>query len=172
MDVICMSTMTSLRFWVDGSCYCYILKHMDEIVYGLDNAWLLLVLLHITEITGKVLLDRNTMYNPIVHRIYGYWYCLLNLLLFTVYMITIYYYVLLLSLYHPSILGNIEIDYFNWIKYNVNEQLTLRLGKLIEETTSVFWVDLGYRLRSRDRVPLQGSQGWLTSHTVTVLLLL
>jgi len=29
----------------------------------------------------------------------------------------------------------------------------------MEETTSVFWVDLGYRLRSRKRVPLQGSRG-------------
>jgi len=29
----------------------------------------------------------------------------------------------------------------------------------MEETTSVFWVDLGYRLHSRKRVPLQGSRG-------------
>ena len=29
----------------------------------------------------------------------------------------------------------------------------------MEETASVFWVDLGYRLRSRKRVPLQGSRG-------------
>jgi len=29
----------------------------------------------------------------------------------------------------------------------------------MEETASVFWVDLGYRLRSRKRVPLQGSYG-------------
>jgi len=27
------------------------------------------------------------------------------------------------------------------------------------ETASVFWVDLGYRLRSRKRVPLEGSRG-------------
>jgi len=33
------------------------------------------------------------------------------------------------------------------------------LKKLMEETTSVFWVDLGYRLRSRKKVPLQGSRG-------------
>jgi len=39
------------------------------------------------------------------------------------------------------------------------KQLTSRLKKLIEETTSVFWVDLGYRLRSRKGVPLQGSRG-------------
>jgi len=29
----------------------------------------------------------------------------------------------------------------------------------MEETTSVFWVDLGFRLRSRKRVPLQGFRG-------------
>ena len=29
----------------------------------------------------------------------------------------------------------------------------------MEETASVFWVDLGFRLRSRTRVPLQGSCG-------------
>ena len=39
------------------------------------------------------------------------------------------------------------------------EQLTPGLGKLIEETTFIFWVDLGYKLRSRLRVPLQGSWG-------------
>jgi len=39
------------------------------------------------------------------------------------------------------------------------KQLTLRLGKLMEETTSLFWVDLILRLRSRKRVPLQDSCG-------------
>jgi len=29
----------------------------------------------------------------------------------------------------------------------------------MEETASVFWVDQGFRLRSRKRVPLQGSHG-------------
>jgi len=29
----------------------------------------------------------------------------------------------------------------------------------MEETSSVFWVDLGFRLHSRKRVPLQGSRG-------------
>jgi len=29
----------------------------------------------------------------------------------------------------------------------------------MEEATSVFWVDVGYRLRNRKRVPLQGSRG-------------
>ena len=42
---------------------------------------------------------------------------------------------------------------------NVNGQLTLGMEKLVEETESVFWVDLGYRLRSRDMVPLQGFGG-------------
>ena len=53
---------------------------------------------------------------------------------------------------------------------NVNEQLTLRLGKLMEEIASVFWVDLGYRLRSRLRVPLQGSRGMtgIPSSIVTI----
>ena len=39
----------------------------------------------------------------------------------------------------------------------------------MEETTYVFWVDLGYKLRGRDMVLLHGSRGWLTSHTVTVV---
>jgi len=51
---------------------------------------------------------------------------------------------------------------------NVNRQLIPGLGKLMEETTSVFWVDLGYRLRSRRTVPLQGSEGWLRSHLFIV----
>jgi len=36
------------RLWVDGSCYYYILEHMDEIVYGLDDARYVTVLIHIT----------------------------------------------------------------------------------------------------------------------------
>ena len=38
-------------------------------------------------------------------------------------------------------------------------QLTLGLEKLMVETMSIFWVDLVYMLRSRDRVLLQGSRG-------------
>jgi len=41
------------------------------------------------EVTRRVLLDRNTMYSPIIHRIHGYWYCLLFMLLYTVYLITV-----------------------------------------------------------------------------------
>jgi len=36
------------------------------------------------------LLDRNTVYSPIIYCIHNYLYCLLFLLLFTVYTITVY----------------------------------------------------------------------------------
>ena len=39
------------------------------------------------------------------------------------------------------------------------KQLILGLEKLLEEKMYVFWVDLGYRLRNKKRVPLQGSRG-------------
>ena len=52
---------------------------------------------------------------------------------------------------------------------NVNGQLTLELGKLMEERTSVFWVDLRYRLRSRLRVPLQSSLGMTDIPSVLLL---
>jgi len=42
------------------------------------------------KITEKVLLNHNIMYNLFVHRIHSYWYCLLFLLLFAVYTITVY----------------------------------------------------------------------------------
>jgi len=32
----------------------------------------IIVLFHVTEFTKKELLDRNTMYSPIVHHIHGY----------------------------------------------------------------------------------------------------
>jgi len=44
------------------------------------------------KVTRKVLLDRNTIYSLIVHRIHGYWYCLLFTLRFTMYTITVYCY--------------------------------------------------------------------------------
>ena len=37
------------RLWIDGSCYYYILEHMDEIVYGLDGAGYVTVLFYVTE---------------------------------------------------------------------------------------------------------------------------
>ena len=55
------------------------------------------------------------------------------------------------------------VIYVTWFLDNLH-----RVGKLIKETVLVFWVDLGYRLRSRNTVPLQGSEGWLTSHLFTV----
>ena len=52
---------------------------------------------------------------------------------------------------------------------NVNGQLTLELRKLMEETVFVFWVNLGYRLRSRLKVPLQGSWGMTDIPSVLLL---
>ena len=68
---------------------------------------------------------------------------------------------LLLSLYRPSTLRNMILivltEYVILIvltELNNNVKLTLGLGRLMDETASVFWMDLGYRLRNRDRVPL------------------
>ena len=58
---------------------------------------------------------------------------------------------------------------FTELNNNVIEQLTPGLGKLMEETASVFWVDLGYRLRSRLRVALQGSWGMTDIPSVLLL---
>ena len=75
-------------------------------------------------------------------------------------MITVDCYVVpLLSPYHPGILRNMILIILTELNNNINRQLTLGLKKLMEETPSVFWVDLGYRLRSRLTVPLQGSGG-------------
>jgi len=52
-----------------------------------------------------------------------------------------------------------DFDYLTELNNNVNGQLTLGLGKLMEKTVYVFWVDLGYSLHSRDMVPLQDSGG-------------
>jgi len=51
------------------------------------------------------------------------------------------------------------VIYVIWLLDNL-----YRVEKLIEETISVFWVDLEYKLRSQNTVPLQGSGRWLTSH--------
>jgi len=53
---------------------------------------------------------------------------------------------------------------------NIIKQLTPRLVKLIEGIAYVFWVDLGYRLRSRLTVPLQGSWGMTDIPSVLLLL--
>jgi len=42
----------------------------------------------------------------------------------------------------------------------------------MKKTTSIFWMEVGYRLRRRDTVPLQGSGGWLISRIVPLWLLL
>jgi len=139
-------------------------------LYSKDSASRLdIVLFHVTEITGKVLLDRNTMYSLIVHRIHGYGYYSLFWLLFTMYTITVdCYTILLLSLYRPSILSNMILIVLIELNNNVKRPLALRLVRLMEETASVFWVDLGYRLRSWHMVPLQSSERWLTSHLFIV----
>jgi len=78
------------------------------------------------KVTGKLLLGRNAQYSSI-HRIHGY--CSLFLLLFTVYTITVtitvmYCYchctVLLLSLYHPSVLRNMILITLIELNNNVN----------------------------------------------------
>jgi len=47
------------------------------------------------------------------------------------------------------------------------KQLTLGLEKLME-TTSAFWIDLGYRLHSRKRLHCRAPMGWLTPCHVLV----
>jgi len=81
-------------------------------------------------------------------------------------LITVTWYILLLSSYCPSNLETWILSDLNKLINNVIEQLTQGLEKLMEETASVFWVDLGYRLRSRMRVPLQDFRKQFTSHTV------
>ena len=49
------------------------------------------------------------------------------------------------SFQYPS---NMNFNCLTELNNNVNGQITLGLEKLMEETTSVFWVDLGYRLCS------------------------
>ena len=73
--------------------------------------------------------------------------------------VTVTVLLLLLSPHRPIILVTWRLIVLIEINSNVNEQFTLGLKNLMEETTSVFWVDLGYRLRSRYMVPLQGSKG-------------
>ena len=108
------------------------------------------------KVTGKVFLDNNTLYSSIhrvssytrllllfnvlitVHRVYDYCYC----------------YCTVTVTVSSQCSSNMNIDCLTELNNNLNEQLALGLGKLMEETSSVFWVDLGYRLRSRLRVPL------------------
>ena len=102
------------------------------------------------KVTEKILLDRNIMYSPIIHRIHSYCYCSLLLLLFTVYTFTVdCFTTVIITVVIWILIVLIELN------NNINGQLTLRLGKLMK--TSIFWVNLG-RLRSRLTVPLQGSE--------------
>ena len=55
----------------------------------LSSIWIRYCIIHVTESYWKRLFDRNTLYSPIIHRIHGYYYCSLFLLLFTVYTITV-----------------------------------------------------------------------------------
>ena len=118
------------------------------------------------KVTGKILLDRNTRYSSI-HRIYGYCYCSLFLLLFTIYTITVIVTVTVTASSPYS--SNTDIDCLTELNNNINGQLILGLEKLREEAVSVFWVDLGHRLRSRLRVPLQGSWGMTDIPSILLL---
>ena len=57
--------------------------------------------------------------------------------------------------------------YINNIK-----QLTLGLEKLMEETSSVFWVDLRYRLRSQNECSTTGFLGMTSIHLILLMLLI
>jgi len=46
------------------------------------------------------------------------------------------------------------------------------LAKLMEEITSVFWVDVGYRLRNRNEGSTAGFLGMISIHLILLLLLL
>ena len=59
-------------------------------------------------------------------------------------------------MYRHSILVTWILIVITELNNNVIGQLTLGLEKLMKEIRFVFWVDVGYRLRSRDRVPLSG----------------
>ena len=119
----------------------------------------LVIIFMLLKVIGKILSDHNTCIVSLFYRLRGnivillllhHWYC-----------------------YWHRIVPVIEITWLLIDLHNkVIEQLTPELGKLMEERSSVFWVDLGYRLRSRDAVLLQGFGGWLASHIVHMLLLM
>ena len=151
-----------LRLWVDGIMISYIWD--CTLTRG---AWLLLYKFIILKVTGTGLFDRNIpvqsycssytrillpfTVTDIVHCVYDYYWLLYCTVTVTV---------------SSRILSNMILILLT--ELNNNGQLTLGLGKLVEETASVFLVDLRYRLRSRLTVPLQGSGGWLTSYLFSV----
>jgi len=65
--------------------------------------------------------------------------------------------------------SNTDFDCLTELNNNVNGQLILRMGKLMEETASIFWVNLGYRLHSPLRDLLQGSWGMTDIPSVLLL---
>ena len=117
------------------------------------------------KVTRKILLDRNARYS-FIHRIHGYCYCSRSLLLFTVYAITITVTVTASSQYS----SNLNIDYLIELNNKVKRQLTLGSKKLMEETASVIWVDLGYRLRSRNESSTAGFPEMTDIHLILLLL--
>jgi len=121
------------------------------------------------KVTGKILLDRNARYSSI-HRIHGYCYYSRSLLLFTVYAITIT--VTVTATASSEYSTNLNIDYLTELNNKVKRQLTLGSKKLMEETASVIWVDLGYRLRSRNESSTAGFPEMTDIHLILLLLLL
>ena len=65
-----MVTVTVLRLCVKETCYYYILVQMDEIVYW-SVFRLDIVILHVTEITRKILSDRNTCIVLLFYHLHG-----------------------------------------------------------------------------------------------------
>ena len=94
------------------------------------GARLLLYEFMLLKATGKWLLDRNTLYSPIIHRIHGYYYRSLVLIFFTVYTITdlllLYCYCYchcivpvieitwILIVLNNNIIDNLHKDWGNW----------------------------------------------------------
>ena len=96
---------------------CWLRPSIDIPWTGLDFLADLIVinLRMLLKVTGKVSLGRNARYS-FIHRIHSY--CSLFLLLFTVYTSTVT--VLLLSLYHLSILRNMKLITLIELINNVN----------------------------------------------------
>ena len=96
-----------------------------------------------------------------------YWYIILLWYWHIVYHIDI---AIILSSYNPSNLGTLILIDLRNLNNDVIRQLILGSGKLIGETSPMFWVDLAYMLCSRYTVSLQGFRGWLTFRIVHVVI--
>ena len=108
---------------IDSKWDCMVRNHLSRHVT---------VLFHITEITKKILSDHNTCIVLLFNRLHG------NI----IHIVIVTSLILLLAPYHPSTLRNMIMIVLTELNNNVNEQLTLGLRKLMEETTFIFWVDL------------------------------